>query len=166
MIFDAKTKIVCMCNEVGSFGAPGHISFSVSPISCFWGMDLRLRDIPWVPKSRFIWLLIREGMQRPGRNSLETIVPPWGRVLVPPQGIYITVSLSSSTNWNPQQMEDINEVFFIPKEGSSEPILGPPKHQLWKTMHALIDPDPYKSFYFSLPNYKTTSQSLPRGASL
>ena len=33
-------------------------------------------------------------MQRQGRNSLETIVPPWGRVLVPPQGLHIAVSLS------------------------------------------------------------------------
>ena len=28
----------------------------------------------------------REGMQRQARNSQETIVQPWGRVLVPPQG--------------------------------------------------------------------------------
>ena len=33
-------------------------------------------------------------MQRQGRNSQETIVQPWGRVLVPPQGIHITTSLS------------------------------------------------------------------------
>ena len=31
----------------------------------------------------------REGIQRQGRNSQETIVQPWGRVLVPPQGMYI-----------------------------------------------------------------------------
>ena len=31
----------------------------------------------------------REGMQRQGRASQETIVQPWGRVLVPPQGIHI-----------------------------------------------------------------------------
>ena len=37
----------------------------------------------------------REGMQRQGRGSQETIVQPWGRVLVPPQGIHITISLSS-----------------------------------------------------------------------
>ena len=38
----------------------------------------------------------REGMQRSERNSGETMVQPWGRVLVPPQGTYI-ISLSSST---------------------------------------------------------------------
>ena len=37
----------------------------------------------------------REGMQRQGRSSQETIVQPWGRVLVPPQGIHIAISLSS-----------------------------------------------------------------------
>ena len=31
-------------------------------------------------------------MQKQGRNSQETIVPPWGRVLVP-QGIYIIIHL-------------------------------------------------------------------------
>ena len=29
----------------------------------------------------------REGMQRKGGSSQETVVQPWGRVLVPPQGI-------------------------------------------------------------------------------
>ena len=46
----------------------------------------------------------REGMQRQGKSSQETIVQPWVRVLVPPQGIHITISLSSShiypfANW-------------------------------------------------------------------
>ena len=36
----------------------------------------------------------REEMQRQGRRSQETTVQPWGRVLVPPQGIHITISLS------------------------------------------------------------------------
>ena len=44
-------------------------------------------------------------MQRQGRSSQETIVQPWGRVLVPPQGIQTTTSLScfadteSPTRW-------------------------------------------------------------------
>ena len=37
----------------------------------------------------------REGTQRQRRNSQETIVRPWGRVLALPQGIQETVSLSS-----------------------------------------------------------------------
>ena len=37
----------------------------------------------------------RKGMQKQGRSSQETIMHFWGRVLVPPQGIHITISLSS-----------------------------------------------------------------------
>ena len=37
----------------------------------------------------------REGRQRQGRSSQETIAQPWGRVLVPSEGIHITISLSS-----------------------------------------------------------------------
>ena len=40
----------------------------------------------------------REGMQRPRRSSQETIMQPWGRAMVPVQGIYITISLSPSAN--------------------------------------------------------------------
>ena len=42
----------------------------------------------------------REGMQRSERGSQETIVKPWGRVLVPPQEIY-TISLSLSAELKP-----------------------------------------------------------------
>lgn len=31
----------------------------------------------------------REGLQREERNSQKIIVKPWGKVLAPPQGIYI-----------------------------------------------------------------------------
>ena len=37
-------------------------------------------------------------MQRQGRNSQERIVQPWGSVLVPPQGVHRTVSLSCFAN--------------------------------------------------------------------
>ena len=37
-------------------------------------------------------------MQGQGRSSQETIVQPWGRVLVPPQGIQRTLSLSFLKN--------------------------------------------------------------------
>ena len=38
----------------------------------------------------------REGTQEEGRSSEETVVQSWGRVLVPAQGIYLIISLSSS----------------------------------------------------------------------
>ena len=36
----------------------------------------------------------REGMQRIERSSQDKIVQPWGKVLVPPQVVHRTVSLS------------------------------------------------------------------------
>ena len=47
-------------------------------------------------------------MQRQGRSSQETAVHPWGKVLVPPHGIHVTVSLTSLQNEDPQQMEDVS----------------------------------------------------------
>ena len=38
------------------------------------------------------------GYWRQGKNSQETIVQPWGRVLVPLQGTFITISLSCFMN--------------------------------------------------------------------
>ena len=37
----------------------------------------------------------KEGILRQGRGSQETVVKSWGRVLVLPQRIHITISLSS-----------------------------------------------------------------------
>ena len=44
---------------------------------------------------------VREGMQRPGRSSQETTVQVWGSVLIPSQGIYITISLNLSAKLKP-----------------------------------------------------------------
>ena len=52
----------------------------------------------------------REGMQRQRRSSLEIIVQPWDRTLVPSQGMHITISLSSSAEIKPHQMEDVNHL--------------------------------------------------------
>ena len=86
----------------------------------------------------------REGMQRPGRSSQETIVQLWGRVLVPPQGIFITISLNSSAELNPPQMEDVNEAFFIQDRR-------PPNHgtPALKIMQARLYPHLYLWPYFS-----------------
>ena len=51
----------------------------------------------------------REGMQTPRRKSAAL-----GRVLVPPQGIYPTISLSLSAELKPPKNEELlDEVFFI-----------------------------------------------------
>ena len=49
-------------------------------------------------------------MQRQRRSSLEIIVQPWDRTLVPSQGMHITISLSSSAEIKPHQMEDVNHL--------------------------------------------------------
>ena len=64
--------------------------------ACSKQASFSFRDFPWVPKGRFQKLIIRKwrGLWKLGKRSQETIVQPWGRVLVPPQGIYTTISLS------------------------------------------------------------------------
>ena len=57
------------------------------------------------------------------------MVQPWGRVLVPPQGIYITVSLTSSAETkSPTQVEDGNfrmSARFL----EHHPVTSPPTNQ-------------------------------------
>ena len=85
----------------------------LKPSRTLWGSWARKPF--WVPRSLFVGNSLqppgsslspkgqiqtvanqgREGMQRQGKSSQETIVQPWGRVLVLPHGIHITVSLSS-----------------------------------------------------------------------
>ena len=48
-----------------------HTSLSVSPISCFWGVNFSLHDLPWVPKGWFKQMLIREG--RGCRNQKRAV---------------------------------------------------------------------------------------------
>ena len=57
-------------------------------------------ELSWVPKGSFKQLLIREGIQRQGRSSGETIARPWGKVLVPLQGIFCSVTQSCPTLCN------------------------------------------------------------------
>ena len=88
-----------------------------------------------------------EGMQKQGRNSWEAIVQPWGRVLVPPQGIYMTVSLSSSAGTKaPTQVEDGNfrlGAWFL----GHRPVTSPPTNQKKVTNPAALTPNfAYKNF--------------------
>ena len=68
-------------------------------------------------------MLIREGRgcRDSGRSSQEIIVQPWGRVLVPPQEIHITISLGSSVELKPPTNGRcllLDEAFFIPERRS------------------------------------------------
>ena len=48
-------------------------------------------------------------MQKQRKGSQETIAQPWGKILVPPQGIYITITSSFSAGTNaPTQVKDGN----------------------------------------------------------
>ena len=73
--------------------APEHKTFCV-PLFFFLGSKLQA---PW-PSLRSTGQLQtfadqeKKGLQRPGRRSQETMVQPCGRVLVPLQGIRITIS--------------------------------------------------------------------------
>ena len=89
----------------------------------------------------------------------ETIMQPWGRVLVPLQGIYIIISLCSSTEQKPPTKGRCWRSILHSKRRITRMNLELLKHQLWKIMQALIYSDPYPWPYFSYPNCKTTSQS-------
>ena len=66
----------------------------------------------------------REGMQRRGRGSQETIEQPGGRVLILLQEAHRTMSLSSSAELKPQQVEDVN---YVMKRSS-----------FWRKGHSLV----------------------------
>ena len=84
-------------NRAGLCLAPGHGSLSVSPVS-LQRIDSSLHG-PSLNSKGKIWTGANQGrerMQKQERGSQETILQPWVRVLVPPQGTHVTVSLSSS----------------------------------------------------------------------
>ena len=63
----------------------------------------------------------REGIQRQGWSSQETILQPWGRVLTPLQGMHIALSLSSSAELKPPpegRCYLLDEALFIPERRS------------------------------------------------
>ena len=86
-------------------------------------------------------------MQRQGRNRQETIVQPSGRVLAPPQGIHITISLSSFADTEtPTRWEKLTVCCpqaCRPQTGWNRrlimlPLTSPPTNQ--KNVHKLIMP--------------------------
>ena len=57
----------------------------------------------------------KEGLQRQERSRRETIVQPWGRVLVPPQGTHITVSSELFIELKPPNKWKMS-AFFTPEK--------------------------------------------------
>ena len=80
----------------------------------------------------------REGMQRQGRSSQETIEQPWGRVLVLPQGININNIFELFTELKPLQREGHSLI-------TSKLIRRPPEARLkerrpWHTLTLISNP--------------------------
>ena len=78
-------------NRAGPCGASEHgsLSFPHCWLQAPWPSLSSKGQIPTIAN------LEREGMQRQGRGSQETIVQPWGKVLVLPWEVHIITSLSS-----------------------------------------------------------------------
>ena len=104
-------------------------------------------------------------MQTQVRNSQETIVQPWGRVLVPPQRIHITIPLScfadteTPTKWEKLTVccpQAHRPQTWLEPEGwwCWPPLTSPPTNQ--KNVHELITPS-------SLKYYCKTHYSLQDG---
>ena len=114
--------------------APGHERLSVSPFS---RPSLSSKgQIQTAANQR------REGVQRQGRNSQETTVQPWDRILVQSQGIHITISLSSSAELKPPPMEDVPER-SSQFDNLEKFIRRPPEARL-KECRPCTHPDPYQ----------------------
>ena len=80
-------------------------------------------------------------MQKQRRNNQETIVQRWGRVLVPPQGIYITISLISSAGTKAlTQVEDGN--FQAEHRIPETPPCSLPTNQSDRTKSHTLQPSP------------------------
>ena len=101
------------------------------------------------------------GYGRQGKNSQETIVQPWGRVLVPLQGTFITISLSCFMNIETHDRWEKVTV-FCPQALRCQigwngwcwlPITSPPTNQ--ENVHELIMP--------SLNHCYKTSRSTLQG---
>ena len=69
-----------------------------------------------------------------GRANQETTGQIWGRVLVPPQGIWMTISLSREKDWELEQGEGTGSGGNLHRASETVPLmggtsLGPPEDQ-------------------------------------
>ena len=94
-------------------------------------------------------------MKKRGRNSQETTVQPWDRALVPPQGIHITIPLSSSSGIKaPTQVEDGN-FRLSTRLLEHHSVTSPSTNQKKVTHSAALTPNfAFKNFFL-----KTTGES-------
>ena len=108
--------------EQGPMGLPAHKPFCVLQ-GLLLGNKLQPPEPSRNSKTR---VPIREAGEAETREERSRDNNPLGQVLAPPQGIYITVSLSLSAELKPQQMEEpLDGAFCVPQGGPPEPVLGP-----------------------------------------
>ena len=96
-------------------------------------------------------------MQKPGRNSQETIVQLWDKVLVPTQRIHKTIYLSCSAGTDTpakwRKLAVCCPPASRPKMGWNQRLLmlinSPPTSQ--KNVHTLITPS--SNHYYKTPHY-------------
>ena len=153
--------LISSWNWAGPFGASGHKHFCV-PHFLFLGTKLQP---PWPSLSskgqvQTLANQGRERIERQGRNSPETMVQPWGRVLGPPQGICITVSLRSSAELKPPTNGRYYEAFFMLRP--PEPVLGPRNTNFEEECKLISILTIIWGPTFYSQNYKTISYSLPK----
>ena len=87
-------------------------------------------------------------MQKLGRRSQETTVQRWGRVPVPPEGIYITISLSSSAATKASTHVEDGNFRLSPRLPEHSPATLPPTNQKKVTHPAAFTPKfAYKNFF-------------------
>ena len=140
-----QKEAYCIETKQGPVGSWVHKPLGVSHF-LFLGNKLQLPN-PTLSSKRQVQTVAnqgREGMQRQGRRSQDTIVQPWRQDPDPSskREQYLWVPLQNIT---PQHMDDVNEAFFILERR-------PPDH--WtpalKKMKACLYPDPYLWPYFSI----------------
>ena len=88
-------------NGAGLNGAPGHKNLS-------WLQETGFIQPPWTSLSSKGQIQTAVNQGREGMQRQETLVQPWGRVLVLSQGVHRAISLSSSAELSPHQMENVN----------------------------------------------------------
>ena len=85
--------------EQGPLGLLGTKAFLWPPLFIFrkWA-SFCLHDLPWVPRGTFRQLLIRKGGDAETKEEQSSNKrQPWGRILVPSQGIHIITWASYTT---------------------------------------------------------------------
>jgi len=129
-------------------------------VPCFLFVGNRLHS-PSMPSPEFqtAGSKVANKGKRQGRSSQETRAQPWGRVLVPPQGIH-TAMWAALQILKPHQVGKVNCMLPTSTKTPGQlqlegwwcwlPIISPPTDQ--KNVHELITPSSLNNYY-KIPQY-------------